>query len=378
MPGKSVTVRPGGPRQVKLSTNLIYDAALDDELFDALPSIVAGAVGARSCVLHWRGTGGAVEIFTHSGYFSDADMANYATNFASHDLWTDAGMRQGYVNKAWRTSDLVATTDYERSIFYNEWIRTMGDDTFYCCGSVMETAHGQGCVGLHRGKSQADFAPVELGRLNGHIDPLRRMFAMRARLSGLSGRHDLLDSIFAAGREAAFVIGRDRRLQMANAAGDAMLRAGRFLRARKGLVESELDDDRPAFERALAEASARGERHASDCLLRSRGGAAVAVSLLPLSGHKGKAAILATVAEPRNRLPRELVGRHLARIYRMSAAETDVALRLADGQSIGEISEARGSAVGTVRIQVKHILSKMDARRQADVVRMVVAVYHQP
>ncbi|HET7816382.1 MAG TPA: LuxR C-terminal-related transcriptional regulator [Sphingomicrobium sp.] len=365
---------------MKLSTNLIYEAALDDELFEKLPSILAGTVGARSCVLHWRSEIGAPEIFSHSGYFPDAEMLNYATNFATHDVWTDAGMRQGFANRAWRTTDLVAANDYERSIFYNEWIRAMGDDTFYCCGSVMQTVHGQGIIGLHRGKTQADFSSGELGKLERHVDHLRRMFAIRGRIAGVTQRRDLLEAIFASGREAALVLNGDGRVLTANAAGDALLRAGRFVRIRNGQVQAAVEGDWQAYERALAAASDVREPRASDCLLRSKDGGAVVISLMPVSAPRPRSrpTVLLTIAERRKALPRELVGRRLQSLYGLSAAETDIALRLADGQTAKQIGDARRSATGTVRVQVKHVLLKMDAKRQADIVRTVVGIFHQP
>ena len=99
-------------------------------------------------------------------------------------------------------------------------------------------------------------------------------------------------------------------------------------------------------------------------------------SLVPLSTSSPQASVLMTLAEPRKRLAREIVGAHLARAHGLTAAEIDVALRLADGQTLDEIGAGRKSTTGTVRNQVKHILMKMEAKRQSDVVRMVVAAYH--
>jgi DNA-binding CsgD family transcriptional regulator len=358
---------------VKLSSDQIYEAALDDQLFSELPSIIARSLGARSCVLHWRHESGASEISTHSGYFSDEQMANYAANFASHDLWTDAGMRQNLVNSACNTTDLVPTSEYERSIFYNEWIRAMGDDTYYCCGSVMQTVHGHGIIGLHRGKTQSDFSKRGLRQLDRQVTHLRRMFAIRARLANSEERRDLLNEIFEAGREPAMLLGSGGRLVMANEAGDAFLRGGRFLRLRRGEVRPVVDEDWQGYERAVAAAATRSGRTASECLLRDREGGVVIASLVPLGGSAPRAAVLLTVDEPRKRLPREVVARHLQAAYCLSPAEADIALRLADGETIRDISDGRRSAVATVRTQVKHVLLKMDARRQADVVRMVAA-----
>lgn len=361
---------------MKLTPNLIYEAALDDQLFAELPSIVAKAMDARSCVLHWRDQRGTAEISTHSRYFSDANMANYADNFVAHDLWTEAGMGQGFVNKGWRTTDLVPSTDYERSIFYNEWIRAIGDDTFYCCGSVMRTAHGYGIIGLHRGRTQGDFSEEVLQDLNDQVDHLRRMFTIRGRFSELDERSDLLGAIFTSGRQAAFTVNAGGRIILANEAGEAMVRSGRFLRFRNNRLMPTADSDRSEFDVALALAVSADDRRASGCLLRAGDGTFVIASVVPLLANLPAAVALITIELPHAEIMPDRLSRHMQEAFGLSPAEARIAIHLADGATIREISDQRRSAIGTVRTQVKSIMLKMDARRQGDVVRIVSVLRH--
>ena len=357
---------------MKLTSEEIYEAALDDELFNELPSRLAATLEARSCVLHWRHNDGAAEISTHSGYFSDAQMADYASNFVSHDIWTQAGMRHDRLNSAWKTTDLVPSSEYEQSVFFNDWIRAMGDDTFYCCGSVMRTMHGFGIIGLHRGRSQGDFQADSLRELNSHVGHLRRMFAIRGRISTATQRRDLLTEIFSSCREPALIVTGTGRLLMANPAGDTFLRRDTFLRVRNGQVRP-VGDLARGFDRAIAAASRRVDREASDLALTATDGAVVMLSVVPLLTPLPQRAVLVTVHAPRKRPPRAFAAAHLQQVYRLSTAEADIALRMADGQTIAQISNERLSAIGTVRTQVKHILSKLNVSRQAEVVRLVVA-----
>jgi len=356
---------------VKLTPDVIYDAAIDDALFAELPGRLAAAFQARSCVLHWRDQSGAAEISTHSGYFSDADMANYAENFVEHDLWTDAGMRQGFVNKAWRVSDLVPATSYERSIFYNEWIRSMGDDTFHCCGSVMQTPHGAGIIGLHRGKGQTDFSNAVLADLNRNVAHLRRMFAIRARLEHVTARQDLLGAVFSAGHEAAFAVSFNGRILMANDQGDLALRAQRLVKSVCGQLQAVDNASRTDLEAAIALAGKAETYTGSTCLLRAGNGEFAIASVLPLSSLAYGPAILVTLQNAARQLPEAELARHLRQAFGLSGAETAIALLLASGRTLNEISDIRGSAIGTVRTQVKAIMLKLGARRQGDVVRIV-------
>lgn len=107
----------------------IYDAMFDDSGMEALPSIFKQAYGARSCTFHWRHDDGGAEVLSHSGYFSDAQMLDYIENFTETDIWTLRASQPAQINKVWKCEELVPDQDYRSSIFYNDWIRAMGDDT---------------------------------------------------------------------------------------------------------------------------------------------------------------------------------------------------------------------------------------------------------
>ncbi len=61
----------------------------------------------------------------------------------------------------------------------------------------------------------------------------------------------------------------------------------------------------------------------------------------------------------------------LIRLFDLSAAEADVAVRLSAGDSLAEIATGRKVSRETVRVQLKSVLRKMDAGRQSDVVRVI-------
>ena len=184
--------------KLRLRSEQIYEAMIDDEAFATLPTLLAQSVGARSCVIHWRDTRHEAEVMAHSPYFSAEQMLDYAENFVEHDEWSNCGKEYPFINRIWNTKQMVTPDAYEGSIFYNEWIRAMGDDTYHCIGTVMETDRGLGLIGLHRGKGQADFDAVSIKDLNRNIVHLRRMLSVRARLTSdstrMRGVSALLDS----------------------------------------------------------------------------------------------------------------------------------------------------------------------------------------
>ena len=62
----------------------------------------------------------------------------------------------------------------------------------------------------------------------------------------------------------------------------------------------------------------------------------------------------------------------LMRLYRLTAAEAEVALAIAEGGAVRVVAERRGVAVSTLRSQVAAILAKTATTRQAELVALVL------
>ena len=169
--------------QPKFRSEQIYDAALDDDCFANLPSLLNQAYGARSCTLHWRHDRYDAEVMAHSGYFSDAQLQDYTENFTGSDLWSLAGLHPDRANQVWNCDELVPVATYEKTAFYNDWIRAMGDDTYHCIGIAMQTQWGFGFIGLHRGRTQGSFSEDHVRALKDDVSHLGRMLMMRGRLT---------------------------------------------------------------------------------------------------------------------------------------------------------------------------------------------------
>lgn len=64
----------------------------------------------------------------------------------------------------------------------------------------------------------------------------------------------------------------------------------------------------------------------------------------------------------------------LSDAFRFSPTEVDITRSLIEGQDATEIAAARGSAVATVRTQIKKLLSKTSAKSQVELVRLITAL----
>lgn len=66
------------------------------------------------------------------------------------------------------------------------------------------------------------------------------------------------------------------------------------------------------------------------------------------------------------------LGETLEEVFQLTAAERGIVRALVEGKSSKEISTERGTSEGTVRGQIKTVLSKMNARTQSEVIRLVL------
>lgn len=76
--------------------------------------------------------------------------------------------------------------------------------------------------------------------------------------------------------------------------------------------------------------------------------------------------------------PTRLSPEQVATSFRLMPAESRVAVALAEGFTTGQIAEATGRAVHTVRWLVQRALEKTYCSRQADLVRLVLSSSHLP
>jgi DNA-binding CsgD family transcriptional regulator len=89
------------------------------------------------------------------------------------------------------------------------------------------------------------------------------------------------------------------------------------------------------------------------------------------AGVTPAAAVMLVVNDPT--ASREPLAGHLRRAYGLTAAETKLTLALLEGKNLHEIAAERRTALSTVRVQVKTVLHKTGARRQAELVARLLA-----
>ncbi|MHA6722194.1 helix-turn-helix transcriptional regulator [Sphingomonas sp. RS2018] len=167
----------------------------------------------------------------------------------------------------------------------------------------------------------------------------------------------------------AILLGADRTIVSLSPAAEQTLRTGRALTVRAGrLVAIDAVSDRDLDRAFRCAESDTGQARVS---VRALGGP-LHVELTPLPprlpGTLSVARVLLTMRQPSQG---EEALATSAQALGLSGAEGEVAVLLAAGLTLAQIAERRGSAVSTVRTQLKSAFNKTGTHRQTELVMLL-------
>lgn len=161
-----------------LSHHDIYDAALDDTLFDALPVWMAREIDVPSAVFIWLHPGDYREITAGT----QAEANEVYNDFEGHDPWLAQATDDKLGIGAFRLSDSVSAREFERSEMYNAFIRENRLDRYWCLGMMHGTRDGRVATAFHKSRRGGDFTDAEHRSINRHAEDLGRLHTIRREL----------------------------------------------------------------------------------------------------------------------------------------------------------------------------------------------------
>jgi DNA-binding CsgD family transcriptional regulator/PAS domain-containing protein len=178
----------------------------------------------------------------------------------------------------------------------------------------------------------------------------------------------------------AIVADQNGQVRFANAAAEEILAENDGLTRREGRVQAARSFETNSLLAALRDVAmtARADRRDGGALLIARpsGKQPYAVVVMPLvvaissEAKAGRALIFVSDLAHRN----NELGPRLSQLFGLSKAEARVAAGIAEGRRLTEIAEEFDVRMPTVRTQLRAVLKKVGASRQADLVRIVLAL----
>lgn len=233
---------------------------------------------------------------------------------------------------------------------------------------------GAQAISLLRSWKTGPFAAAGRARLQFLSPHLQRMAQVIRHLR----RADLMvrsaEAALDAVPQATILLDRTGRLIHANAAADALLRAGDGIAARRdGLVGASAAATSQLA--ALIGRAARAPRVAGTMrLARPSGKLALAVVAMPMRDPGAFAlteapAVLLCIADPAAR--DAVAPRLLMTVLGLTRAEAALAVQLLEGHDLRAIAEQSARSVNTLRNLLARLMAKTDTHRQSDLVRLL-------
>ncbi len=272
--------------------------------------------------------------------------------------------------------DILRPEEAKRDRFYQEVLRPV-DAPFFCATVIERQQDLFVTLGVVRSHSDG-YITAEQRRVFSLLAPhVRAAMRLQTALEGKSAA--LLAECMETLSIPLFVCDSAARVKVFTQAAQALVSSGRGLELKNGKLRCTISSETRMLEEAVAAAASS--------ILTPGPPAARAVAVTGPSSSRLPPMVLEVFTLP-GRLdtpgfasiaPRVLIvacGQRkssrsrraalLQAIYRLTAAEIEVAQLLTEGISPQEIAGRRGVSVGTVRVQIKAILVKVGVRRQVE------------
>lgn len=355
----------------------LYDAAVEParwtEALEKSTRFVQGC-GAN---LFWQDAATNEAITFHSWGCDSEYEQLYFEKYASLNPFFPA-LAFVEIGKAVAAEDLIPHEEFRQTRFFKEWVAPQG---------LIDVLG----VNLERTATTTAFFSVRRSEENGIVDEgarrrcaliaphMRRAVSVGKVVQNANSTKGMLQAALEQVAAAVVFVSANGRAVFANQAAETMLRSKQVLVTRRGIVGAANASADKQLREALAAAS-RG-----DSALGLKG---IDIPLVDAEGRDYIANVLSIVSEGRrvhdaNTAVAALFVREItlvsptpleaaARRYGLTPSELRVLAAVLEAGRITDIADRLGVSKATVKTHLNHLMAKTGARRQTDLIRMVV------
>ncbi|MGB3230862.1 MAG: helix-turn-helix transcriptional regulator [Mycobacterium sp.] len=346
----------------------VHASAITDDGWAAAMSLVTGALNSTGAGLV---IGCGDERNVDMCFIPVEAKQTYQQHYRQVDYVLDAVDRGplGLVHSGAHLVDLNP-----RSEFNQGWIRPhdMDDGLF-----VRVPAAPVPCMFMVvTDKRSTPFATADnVTLVNALVPHVRQALRTQQVLNALQNRdHGRVHAVDAT-TAAAVLVAPDMTVQHLNGAAESLLRSGDEIQANGGRLGLRRPAENTRLRRAVAAATGGSDTgtQISDSLLvrRTADPGPLVVHVTPFPGHGGPCALI-VIVDP-GKVP-EPSPEMLRRLFGLTAAEAAVALSIGRGAGLAAVADELCLTLATVKTHLQHIYAKTSTHRQAELVRLLLAV----
>lgn len=362
------------------AVGLIYEAVLQpDALPDALAAMTSLLSGDTAHLVGWNRCSGQPSLSVSCGLAVGTGL-DYAAHYAQIDPRRQLALTlaPGLLLACHEHFDARFVSGNE---FYQDYLLPkVGIHYLLGAHDLLPDSQDLLLLGFQRYVGHGPFSAAEsllLQRLLPHFRRALGLLALRRQQEDLQ---PLAHSALALSPLAFFALSAEGALLHANARGENLLRSGRGLTLRNGLLHASSASHDAALRAAIPDLLKTGRPHHLN--LNSAGGNALGghccltLMVPPRSGCNGwlngRVAMVALVAESSG--GRLATARQLIALFGLTPAEARLVRALAQGESVEDYAVHQGLKLPTIRTQLRSALAKTGTTKQKDLVRLAMMV----
>ena len=354
-----------------LSHHDIYEATLDDELFDTLPARLAREIDVPSAIFIWVHPGDQREIA--AGTQAEANLDYNA--FEGRDPWLAVGTEDKIGQGLFRLSRYVTPQELEQSEMYNDFIVKNRLERYWCLGLLQGTGDGLVATAFHKGRTRGDFTDDELTSINRHVADLGRLHRIRRELHRANIRELTAPDRSLLDEAPIFELDHDGRLLRMNGKAELLFSLHPLLAIDSRRTLGLRGAGRRAFHTAIAKATGAGKHEA--CALDLAQARAIDGRMIPalklnfLPRTRGGRRVLVIATSPVDGGLEALFGAPREDI-RLTPRERDVLHGLIRGRRRDQLAHDLDVAVPTIDLHSANLRLKLGARTLAEAVAIAL------
>lgn len=355
----------------------IYDAALTANAWQPMLESIVDLMDGNHAMLFARDPAREDATVAKSAGMDESTFARFLSPEAAG--WIEPSVRAVPPGAVVIQSRLVSNRDFERSDFYNDFVRPAGGFHGMAFGHEMPTLSAFFVV--CRRRQAGDFEAKDAAVLQTLSPHLAMALQVRQRLGGAdlaaAGAFAAIDHLGAA----FMIVDAQATVVFANEAAMRFFRNGRGLHLDgDGLCSTDTTASRK-LRRLIAGCASAGAFNggaAGIVELPYRERRALRIAVTPFrperigldTGWCAKPLALLVVTDPAQE--RDACKAQLRRRFGLTPAEADVAMEIARGDGRKAAAARLGVAVSTARMHLTRVFEKTGVRRQAELVRVVL------
>jgi DNA-binding CsgD family transcriptional regulator len=356
----------------------VYEAASDATLWEVVLGKLARTSHAESAALVIHELGPELHTLAATWMVDPEASRLYQKHYGSLDVWAIRGRSKppGYVctsESLCRSQELAGTEIYNDLLVRYGIVHGM-------FGLVENDASRRwGSVSLYRGLSSDEFQMSDLETLKFLVPHIRRAFMLHFRISELKARNDGIETALNLLTTGVIFVGTNGDAIFMNRKADELLRQEDGLQLVHGKLTTKMDMEATRLNTviygAIQTSNGKGVSAGGTILVSRKRKRPLSITVAPLRnvnvglGQQPSAVLFIFDPDQSVELPADF----LSCCYGLTGAEARLTILLVEGRSLKEAADVCGVTLNTAKSQLKNIFFKTNVRRQAELVRLILA-----